>query len=498
VAGAIAWGIDASRGYSGMMSLAIVWGSRFQVGQYVEEARPWAGKLDAKNISSAADLYRTTNVWPAHLEFTRAQWKALRPKRIEGLPNFFTAKGEILLRNPKAPRSGLAGVMGYAFDWSAGDLEFGGARFGNVGVRIKGNVGALIEPKRPFKVDLNHFVKGQKIAGLDQLTFNNLMWDPSCLRDALAYGLFRDGGVPAPRTAYAWVTASVEKKWNRKPLGLFLLLEPVNESFAQERFGTKKMAIFKPVTYDLFEYLGEDWEQYAPIYDLKTKAGANEKRRVVEFARLVSKADDGEFAMRVGELMDLKEVAGFLAAQVLLASYDGILTTGQNFYMYIDPRSKKIGFIPWDLDCAWGNFWIGRKSQLERASIWHPWSGDNRFLERLFAVEEFRTIYRARLEEMLERVFTADRIQRQIDEIAEVIREPIGAESRFRLEKFEQEVGAKPVAHWPGETESGVNQPAYPYKKFVETRARSVRSQLHGKTKGLLVPRLAERFFSPD
>jgi spore coat protein H len=197
-------------------------------------------------------------------------------------------------------------------------------------------------------------------------------------------------------------------------------------------------------------------------------------------------------------LMDLKEVAGFLAAQVLLASYDGILTTGQNFYMYIDPRSKKIGFIPWDLDCAWGNFWIGSKSQLERASIWRPWSGENRFLERLFAVKEFRAIYRARLEEMLERDFTAERMQRRVDEIAGVIREPIGAESRFRLEKFEQEVGTKPVTHAPGETESGVNQPAYPYRKFVETRARSVRLQLDGKSKGLIVPRLAERFIRQD
>jgi len=248
------------------------------------------------------------------------------------------------------------------------------------------------------------------------------------------------------------------------------------------------------VTYDLFEYLGSDWERYAAIYDLKTKASADEKRRVVDFARLVSKADDREFAARVGEWMDLNEVAGFLAGQVLLASYDGMLTTGQNFYMYIDPRSKKIGFIPWDLDCAWGNFWIGTKSQLQRASIWRPWSGKNRFLERLFAVEEFRTLYRARLEDMLERLFTPERMRRRINEIASVIRGPIRAESEFRLEKFEQSVGTKPVTHLPNESESGIDQPAYPYNNFVETRARSVRQQLDGKSKGLTVPRLKERF----
>src|SRR2546430_8936495 len=50
-----------------------------------------------------------------------------------------------------------------------------------------------------------------------------------------------------------------------------------------------------------------------------------------------------------------------------------ILTDGQNFYMYLDPRSNKFGFIPWDLDAAWGNFWIASRAEQERASIWHPW-----------------------------------------------------------------------------------------------------------------------------
>ena len=202
-------------------------------------------------------------------------------------------------------------------------------------------------------------------------------------------------------------------------------------------------------------------------------------------AHLVSKASDKEFAAKIGELLDLEEFAGFLAGEVLLASYDGLLTTGQNYYMYIDPHSGKIGFIPWDLDLAWGNFWVGTKSELQHASIMRPWSGQNRFLERLLAVEEFKKIYRARMADMLDRFFIADRIQKRVEEIAAVIREPIAAESRFRLDKFEQEIGVRPVTHSPNETQFGVNQAAYPYKQFVETRSRNVRMQLEGKTKGL-------------
>src|SRR5207249_3708995 len=172
------------------------------------------------------------------------------------------------------------------------------------------------------------------------------------------------------------------------------------------RFDSKKIPIFKPVTYDLFQDLGDDWAAYADIYDLKTKATVEQQRRVIELARLVTRADDPEFGRRIGEYLDLDEFAGFLAGLVLLASYDGFLTNGQNFYLYLDPRSNKFGFIPWDLDHAWGGFpFVGTAPTRERASIWKPWAHQNRFLERVMAVEEFRRIYRRRLEELLETKF---------------------------------------------------------------------------------------------
>src|SRR5207237_1145254 len=98
----------------------------------------------------------------------------------------------------------------------------------------------------------------------------------------------------------------------------------------------------KPVTYNLFEHLGDEWSAYAPIYDLKTKAMLAQRRRVIDFARLVSSATDAEFAARIGDFLDLDEFAWFLTDQVLLPNYDGILADGQNFYMYLDARSNKI------------------------------------------------------------------------------------------------------------------------------------------------------------
>lgn len=491
IMGAIVWQIDKPTGHSRVISALIVWSIRFQAMRTAEPVRPWttntATRLQAGTVRNARDLYHTTNIWLAHLSFTREQWKALEANHIGPLPNFLRPDGLVNLRNPRAQRSGVAGVLGYDFDWTHAGIEFAGVPFTNVAVRVKGNIGSLCTPKRSFKVDLNKLTKGQKLGGIDELTFNNLVWDYSFLHEALGYEFFRDAGVPAPRTAYAWLTATVKGKWDRKPFGLYLMVESVGEEFAKEQFGSKKTPVFKPVTYKLFEHLGDEWSAYAAIYDLKTEATLEQQRRVIDFARLVSSATDAEFAAQVGDFLDVDEFARFLAVEVLLSHYDSILSLGQNFFMYLHPRSNKFGFIPWDLDSAWGHFWLAEKEEFERASIWHPWVGENRFIERVMAVEEFRRIYRGHLEDFLASVFVPDRLHRRIDEMAAVIRDPVSAESAFRLNKFEQAVGLKPLKPSPGETKNGVNHPPHELKPFIEGRARSVRRQLDGQSKGVIV-----------
>ena len=148
------------------------------------------------------------------------------------------------------------------------------------------------------------------------------------------------------------------------------MVEPVNTDFALERFGSKQAPVFKPVTGELFKHLGDEWPAYEAIYDLKTQATAEQRRRVIEFARLVTLAGDAEFAHRLGEFLDLEKFARYLACEVLLSNYDSFLSDGQNFYFHLDPLSNKFGFIPWDLDLAWGGFFLlGTARERERASI---------------------------------------------------------------------------------------------------------------------------------
>src|SRR5678815_2138652 len=130
---------------SGMLALWFEWSVRsevYTVPGLAASAKAWPTNehtpaLKAANIRDASEFYRTTNIWRAHLNFSREEWKTVQPKRIAPLPGFYQPDGSFLLRNPNALRSGLAGVLGFDFHWAHADFELAGVVFTNVAARVK-------------------------------------------------------------------------------------------------------------------------------------------------------------------------------------------------------------------------------------------------------------------------------------------------------------------------------------------------------------------------
>ena len=192
-----------------------------------------------------------------------------------------------------------------------------------------------------------------------------------------------------------------------------------------------------------------------------------QKQRVIDFARLVTKAPDSEFASRLGEHLDLEGTARYLAVTVFLSDMDGLLGPGQNYYLYLDPRTQKFSFIAWDQDHSFGQFFLGTQAAREQLSIHHPWSESSLFLERLFAVPAFKQLYMARLTEFTATIFKPERFHRQVDELALALRPAVKDESAQRLLRFERAVAGEVP---PGD--AGMFRGAnIPIKPFVKARA---------------------------
>ena len=245
-----------------------------------------------------------------------------------------------------------------------------------------------------LKLDFGEYVKGQRLGTLKKLNLHSNITDASWMNEVLAFRLYRDAGVPAPRTSYARVHVTVQGRRERAYAGLFSLVENADEEFVATR-GLPAGAIFKPVATSLFADLGPDWKRYNQTYDPKTTLTPAQQQRVIDFARLVSKGTDTELAARVADYLDLESTARYLAVMVFLSDMDGLFGAGQNYYLYLDPRTQKFSFIAWDQDHSFGQFFRGTQSSREQLSIHHPWSESSRFLERLFELQAFKKLYLA-------------------------------------------------------------------------------------------------------
>ena len=412
------------------------------------------------NVTSltAAEFFTPTKVWTATLSMSAEAWSTMQP-RGGATGGFGFGPGRFL--GPEGGRNGVAARQGIEFDYVHATLRVNDWTFRDVAVRFKGN-GSYLRATRgggdkiSLKVDLNKFVKGQKLAGLTTINFQNNITDVGWMNEVLAYRLYRDAGALAPRTTYAQVYLIVDGDPEKRYLGLYSISENVDENFAEDRFGTKKGAIFKPSTSELFTDWGQDWTAYNQSYDPKTDLTNAQKQRVMALGRLVSSAPDEEFAAKIGDFVDLDDFARYFAVLVWIANHDSLLQNGQNFYTYLHPDTNRMHFIAWDQDFSFGN---GRSSG--GFSIYYPWSGSNRFLTRMFNVEAFRSKYLARMTEFSERLFLTDRFMKQVGEIGPAIRPSIELEGTQWLATFDQVVSGR----------SGI-------VPFVTSRAASVKAEL--------------------
>ena len=124
--------------------------------------------------------------------------------------------------------------------WVHARLDVGGVTFADVGVRRKGSSTYRVLPeKASLKIKINKWVKGQKLHGLEELTLNNMVSDPTFLHERLAFYTFGAMGLPAPRANTAHVTI------NGEDYGIFVNIETPDENFVARAFGGKARTLYE-------------------------------------------------------------------------------------------------------------------------------------------------------------------------------------------------------------------------------------------------------------
>ena len=357
-------------------------------------------------------------------------------------------------RGPNGPGQPGPPMMSIDFQEGHARLEFEGKEWGMVSARFKGNSSFNIARntlKRSVKLDFNDVEKGKRFFGMTKLNLNNGAMDPSVLREALAYDVFRHAGVPASRTAFAKVFLTVPGKLDHEYAGLYTAVEQVDDEFLKEHFGNKSGLLLKPERVNGLPYLGEEWPTYERQFELKSSVKPKEAKRFIGLARLVNQATDGEFAAQIRSFMDVDAFLRFLAVEGILSNLDSPLLTGHNYYMYLDPATDRWSWIPWDLNEAFGGFMQGATAEdMINLNIRSPFTRGNLLAERVLALEGRAAEYKSIVRGLIATNFTAQRLGGEMESAANLVREAVRADQYLAPMQFERHLSENPAALPPG------------------------------------------------
>lgn len=263
-------------------------------------------------------------------------------------------------------------------------VSIDGEDLGAVGLRPKGGTGTLLSctrnpndeadsdsreitanlqafsgvtcPKLSYKLKFDKFQEEFTYRGLRRLNLHSMLRDPSKSRDFLAYGLYRRMGVAAPRVNYAEVYINGDR------LGLFAMIEEIDETFLASRFPDEPNGnLYKDVWLS-----GGTSAQYEAR--VKTNEDDADHSGFVRAREAFKEATDDTLPHAISHWLNVERFVSYIEVEQAMLNWDGPLSfrhnvgetsdtyRSHNFYLYHPSPTSKFAFIPWDMDNAMDGF----------------------------------------------------------------------------------------------------------------------------------------------
>lgn len=331
--------------------------------------------------NTTGDLFDSNRVVKIELTVAPADWDKLR-RQERDIETLFSR--DRLERPVESP-----------YTWFSADVTIDGVEIKNVGIRKRGFIGSADTERPGLNLQLDRFIKGQNYAGHAALKLHNNKQDASNVRQALAYQVFNAAGVPAPRCNFATV------KVNGKNLGVFSNLEAVGSLFLNRHFGSDKGNLYEAQISDFRPGWTGTFEK---------KNNKESKREDLEAVARALQSNDGQLLTELGRVLDIDSFISFWAAEALINHWDGFTGDLNNCFVYHDPASDELRFIPWGVDGTFGSSHIFVPFE-PPASVWAV----SYLARRLYNHPETQKKYRARLEELLKTVWNETRLLAEVD-----------------------------------------------------------------------------------
>ena len=291
----------------------------------------------------------------------------------------------------------------------------------DVGIRLRGNT-SRTQPKRSLKIKFKEF-DGSKFFGYKKFNLKAENNDPSMVREMLAMQTFRNANVAATRTHHAEVFI------NDEYMGIYLNVEQLDDEFIAARFNNDTGNLYKCTWPAILEDNGELYNN--DTYELKTNKDINDRTILTHFVDVLNNTSDENFQVEIEKVFNVQPYIRYLAVEALIGHWDGY--NKNNFYLYENPDSGLIEFMPYDTDNTFGIDWVNRDWATRDVLDWATHGEDRPLTNRILEVQSYYWMYLRELDKIINTVFNEGALFVQFDDFKNRLRDHVARDTYFPL-----------------------------------------------------------------
>ena len=311
-----------------------------------------------------------------------------------------------------------------------GEVFYEGKQWYRVGLRFKGNSSLQSSwrngiMKLSFKLDFDEFeneypqIDNQRFYGIKKLSLKNNYDDKSMLREKVSSDVFKSAGLAVSHTAF--YTLYVDYGEGPVYFGLYTLAEEVDGSVLDTQFSSDNGNLYKPDgdaatfsanTYDEDEFVKKNNEDEADFTDVASLFSIiNDSKRTTDAETWRSELD---------AVFDTDVFLKYLAVNTVIQNWDTYGRMTHNYFLYNNPDTSKLTWIPWDNNEALQTGKMGGSHSLDFSGLsTSQWP----IIGYMYQDSVYKAKYDAYVQEVIDGAFNVSTMQSLYDSYASLIEE---------------------------------------------------------------------------
>ncbi|MDF4203012.1 CotH kinase family protein [Maribacter sp. SA7] len=374
------------------------------------EATDWTTATHSKDADpDFEEVFEDNAVKRLDIVITEARWENM----LENMTELYGSFGSSGQSSPGAATSTDEDPI-----FVPAEVFYEGTEWYRVGVRFKGNSSLQStwqsgNLKLSLKLDFDEFeddypqIDNQRFYGFKKLSLKNNYDDKSMLREKVAADVFRNAGLAVSNTAF--YTLYIDHGDGPIYFGLYTLVEEVDDTVIDEQFSDNDGNLYKPDgdaatfaagTYDEDEYVKKTNEDEADFSDVESLLNIiNDASRTTDAATWRSNLD---------AVLDTDVYLKYLATNTVIQNWDTYGRMSHNYYLYNNPDTDKLNWIPWDNNEALQD---GKQQGAVALDFSDVNASEWPLLSYIYNDEEYQAKYDAYVQEVIEGPFNETTIQ---------------------------------------------------------------------------------------